>query len=87
MVICTPNVDGLTGNFDHKRKAWLVIWEAGVIIEIPAGVFVAYPSSLFYHFNWDIGELDLFDLEIVILTVCVHRGGHHRGRFSPNPGK
>lgn len=46
-----------TGNFDHRRKAWLVIWEAGVIIEIPAGVFVAYPSSLFYHFNWDIGTI------------------------------
>ncbi|EIM81551.1 uncharacterized protein STEHIDRAFT_114974 [Stereum hirsutum FP-91666 SS1] len=44
-------------NFDHRRKAWLVIWEAGVIIEIPAGVFVAYPSSLFYHFNWDIGTI------------------------------
>ncbi|EIM79212.1 uncharacterized protein STEHIDRAFT_116684 [Stereum hirsutum FP-91666 SS1] len=64
-VYCEPHVDWkniaigvclvfVYGNFDHKRKAWLVIWEAGVIIEIPAGVFVAYPSSLFYHFNWDI---------------------------------
>lgn len=49
-------IDDYIGNFDHRRKAWLVIWEAGVIIEIPAGVFIAYPSSLFYHFNWDIGE-------------------------------
>lgn len=54
----------MPGNFDHKRKAWLVIWEAGVIIEIPAGVFIAYPSSLFYHFNWDIGE------HFVILPLC-----------------
>lgn len=40
--------------FNHRQKAWLVIWEAAIIIEIPPGVFVAYPSSLFYHFNFDV---------------------------------
>lgn len=54
--IASPDLPGNLGTFDHRRKAWLVIWEAGVILEIPAGVFVAYPSSLFYHFNWDIGK-------------------------------
>jgi hypothetical protein len=41
-------------NFNHKAKSWLVIWEAGVIIEIPPWVLVLYPSSLFFHFNVDI---------------------------------
>ncbi|KAI0055118.1 hypothetical protein BV25DRAFT_1843180 [Artomyces pyxidatus] len=43
----------VTGKFNHREKAWLVIWEAGIIVEVPPGIFVAYPSSLFYHFNLD----------------------------------
>ena len=46
------------GFFNSCELSWLVIWEAGIIIEIPAGVFVMYPSSLFFHFNFDMsGEL------------------------------
>jgi hypothetical protein len=40
--------------FDHKRKTWLVLWEAGVIIELPPWVLAIYPSSLLYHFHVDI---------------------------------
>jgi hypothetical protein len=40
--------------FDHKRKTWLVLWEAGVIIELPPWVAAIYPSSLLYHFHVDI---------------------------------
>ncbi|KAI0318500.1 hypothetical protein OF83DRAFT_1171016 [Amylostereum chailletii] len=68
-VYCKPHIDWknlavgvcllfVHGKFDHNTKAWLVIWEAGIIIQIPPGVFVAYPSSLFYHFNWDISTSD-----------------------------
>ena len=45
--------DDLEGNFDDAEKVWLVIWELDIIIQIPAGVFVLYPSSIFYHFNVD----------------------------------
>lgn len=45
------------GFFDSKTKFWLVIWELGIIIELPAGVFLAYPSSIFFH--WTVGELRL----------------------------
>ena len=31
-----------------------MIWEAGLIVELPPGVFMAYPSSLFYHWNVDV---------------------------------
>ena len=55
----------MSGIFDHKRKAWLVIWEANIMIEIPAGVFVAYPSSLFYHFNWDV------DIGVYLQPTCM----------------
>ncbi|KAG2337864.1 hypothetical protein BDR05DRAFT_838057, partial [Suillus weaverae] len=42
------------GQFNSKERSWLVIWEAGLVIEMPPGVFVMYPSSLFFHFNVDI---------------------------------
>jgi hypothetical protein len=41
-------------NFNHKARSWLVVWEAGVIVELPPWVLVLYPSSLFLHFNIDI---------------------------------
>lgn len=40
--------------FDDTRKSWLVLWEAGVAIQLPAWTMLLYPSSLFYHFNIDI---------------------------------
>ncbi|TFK80456.1 hypothetical protein K466DRAFT_456594, partial [Polyporus arcularius HHB13444] len=60
-----PHVDGknlalmmcvvfVWGHFNHKEKAWLVLWEANVIIELPPGIFLFYPSALFTHFNCDI---------------------------------
>ncbi|KAA1477406.1 hypothetical protein DENSPDRAFT_885082 [Dentipellis sp. KUC8613] len=63
-VYCLPHVDWknvafgvclvfVHGRFHRKERAWLVLWEAGVIIQVPPGGFVAYPSSLFMHFNSD----------------------------------
>ncbi|KAK0461844.1 uncharacterized protein EV420DRAFT_1477567 [Desarmillaria tabescens] len=69
-VQCWPHVDKanlaigvcvifIYGKFDHTRFCWLVIWEARpIIIQLPPGVFLVYPSSLFYHFNIDIQDLD-----------------------------
>ncbi|KAG1723548.1 hypothetical protein EDB19DRAFT_1916013 [Suillus lakei] len=45
------------GKFNSKERSWLVIWEAGLVVEMPAGVFVMYPSSLFFHFNVDMCDL------------------------------
>ncbi|KAJ3866993.1 hypothetical protein EV359DRAFT_61873 [Lentinula novae-zelandiae] len=45
------------GHFNHHEKCWLVIWEAGIVLELPPGVFLFYPSSLFLHFNLDITDL------------------------------
>lgn len=39
--------------FNHKKRSWLVLWEAGVAIELPPWVMLAYPSSLLHHFNVD----------------------------------
>jgi hypothetical protein len=47
----------LPGKFNSKQRSWLVIWEAGVVIELPAGVFLLYPSALFFHFNVDINKI------------------------------
>ena len=40
--------------FNHTQRTWLVIWEAGVVVELPPWVIAIYPSSLFYHFNIDV---------------------------------
>ncbi|KAK7037413.1 hypothetical protein VNI00_011163 [Paramarasmius palmivorus] len=69
-VFCKPHVDHknvalgvcmvfVYGHFDHREKCWLVIWEAGVALELPPGVFVIYPSSLFLHFNVDLSQLEV----------------------------
>lgn len=55
---------GLLGHFNHHEKCWLVIWEAGIAIEIPPGVFVFYPSSLFLHFNIDLSCKSHLDFPI-----------------------
>ena len=36
-----------------------MIWEADVVLELPPGVFLLYSSSLFYHFNIDLGKFFL----------------------------
>ncbi|KAG1721347.1 hypothetical protein EDB19DRAFT_1835556 [Suillus lakei] len=83
-VHCSPHVDWkniaigvcvvfIYGKFNSKERSWLVIWEAGLVVEMPAGVFVMYPSSLFFHFNVD-------------MCVCVHQWcTSYRGKFIP-PG-
>ncbi|KAK1219073.1 hypothetical protein PQX77_018222 [Marasmius sp. AFHP31] len=68
-VFCTPHVDYknialgvcmifIYGHFNHRETCWLVAWEAGVAFELPPGVFLIYPSSLFLHFNMDVKNLD-----------------------------
>ncbi|KAL0578206.1 hypothetical protein V5O48_003781 [Marasmius crinis-equi] len=68
-VFCEPHIDFknlalavcmvfVYGHFNHREKCWIVIWEAGVALEIPMGVFILYPSSLFLHFNVDITNLN-----------------------------
>jgi hypothetical protein len=44
----------IEANFNHSQRSWLVLWEAGVVIELPPWVVAVFPSSLFYHFNIDI---------------------------------
>ncbi|KAL0058436.1 hypothetical protein AAF712_014897 [Marasmius tenuissimus] len=69
-VFCDPHVDFknlalavcmvfVYGHFNHREKCWIVIWEAGIALELPAGVFLLYPSSLFLHFNIDIANLKI----------------------------
>lgn len=43
-----------SGEFDSKRRAWLVLWELGVIVEMPKGCAIAFPSALILHYNADI---------------------------------
>lgn len=52
----------LTAPLDPVEKVWLVLWEAGLVIQIPLGVLFVYPSALLLHFNVRIeGRLRLPD--------------------------
>ena len=42
-----------TGFFHDGQLAWLVNLEAGIIIQIPSGVFYFCLSSIITHFNVD----------------------------------
>ncbi|KAJ7712471.1 hypothetical protein B0H14DRAFT_3637846, partial [Mycena olivaceomarginata] len=46
-------------NFNSRLRIWLVVWEAGAALELPAWVFAAYPSALFFHFNMDVHPPDV----------------------------
>ncbi|KAJ7081474.1 hypothetical protein C8R43DRAFT_853427, partial [Mycena crocata] len=46
-------------NYNSKRRGWIVLWEAGVYVELPPWTLVGYPSSLFYHFNVDVDQLEI----------------------------
>jgi hypothetical protein len=49
----------IVAKFNHTQRTWLVIWEAGVIVELPPWVLAIYPSSLFYHFNIDVNGMSI----------------------------
>ncbi|CAA7271224.1 unnamed protein product [Cyclocybe aegerita] len=55
--VCALVIYQLPGSrFDNTRKSWIVLWEAGVAIQLPPWVIFAYPSSLLYHFNIDVDD-------------------------------
>ncbi|KAJ7628785.1 hypothetical protein FB45DRAFT_44329 [Roridomyces roridus] len=44
--------------FQDEVRTWLVLWEAGVAIQMPPWVLALYPSSLLYHFNVDVNNIE-----------------------------
>lgn len=46
----------LAGDFDDKTKHWLVLEELGLVVQVPAGAAIAFPSSLITHYNVNIVE-------------------------------
>jgi len=58
VAICLLLIYVMAGaEFNHTQRSWLVIWEAGVVVELPPWVIAAYPSSLFLHFNIDVNNI------------------------------
>ena len=54
--------------FNSKHRSWLVVWEAGIVVELPPWVPVVYPSGLFLHCNVDVhGEV-----ESLTMYHCAH---------------
>ncbi|KAH9904244.1 uncharacterized protein BXZ73DRAFT_111253 [Epithele typhae] len=44
------------GKFDHKRGGHLILWDLGVIVEIPPGCLALLPSAVLEHSNTTIGK-------------------------------
>ncbi|GAA5860722.1 hypothetical protein JCM5353_003011 [Sporobolomyces roseus] len=42
------------GEFDSSKHYWLVLNELGVVVELPAGVVLLFPSALIQHGNYHI---------------------------------
>lgn len=47
--VVSPDI--AAGETTADERIWLVFYEARLIMQVPAGVFVLYPSALFLHFN------------------------------------
>ena len=43
-----------TGEFDSSKHYWLVLNELGVVVELPAGVILLFPSALVQHGNYHV---------------------------------
>lgn len=56
--------------FNHSKRSWLVLWEAGVAVQLPPWTIMAYPLSLLFHFNIDIQ--DEFYGIIHLKVSCAH---------------
>ena len=65
------------GDFNHGERAWLVIWELGLIFQLPPGVWIFYPSAIFYHFNVDKWGMHCL---IIHLIFILYRVCHYRSR-------
>ncbi|KAI0094143.1 hypothetical protein BDY19DRAFT_4601 [Irpex rosettiformis] len=74
-VFCTPHTDAQNAailvcavlvyyygqcHTNADERIWLVFWDTGIIMQVPAGVFVIFPSALFLHFNVHIEEMGAF---------------------------
>lgn len=46
----------LIGFFKDGDVAWLVNLEAGVLVQLPPGVFFAFPSALLTHWSMNKGD-------------------------------
>lgn len=46
------------GDFDHKRGGHLVLWDLGLVIQVPPGATFLIPSAILEHSNLDIGEAE-----------------------------
>ncbi|GAA5912546.1 uncharacterized protein JCM6883_005941 [Sporobolomyces salmoneus] len=42
------------GEFDSSQHSWLILNELGIVLELPAGVTLLFPSSLIQHGNWHV---------------------------------
>ncbi|KAJ7872179.1 hypothetical protein B0H14DRAFT_3131662 [Mycena olivaceomarginata] len=72
--------------FDHRKYTWLVIWEAGVAVELPPWVILIYPSALFYHFNLDVSQIQFVTTDGYVRPTpensCPIISGDNEGRGS-----
>ncbi|KAJ6603066.1 hypothetical protein B0H10DRAFT_2440599 [Mycena sp. CBHHK59/15] len=50
-------------NFNDTQRTWLVLWEAGVAIQLPPWTVALYPSAILFHFNVDVDEIEFVTVD------------------------
>lgn len=53
---------------DSGIHVWLVCWDVGLIMELPVGAFVLYPSSLIFHWNIVGGKSSHFQFGLILTS-------------------
>ncbi|KAF9512970.1 hypothetical protein BS47DRAFT_1362758 [Hydnum rufescens UP504] len=56
------------GFFNDGETVWLVNFGAKIIIQLPTGIFLLYPSALITHFNVDKNGMSIYTVDKEKLT-------------------
>ncbi|RDX41366.1 hypothetical protein OH76DRAFT_1459183 [Lentinus brumalis] len=58
------------GNFDHERGGHVILWDVGLVIQVPPRSTYLIPSAILVHSNVDIGP------EETRMSITQYSAGH-----------
>ncbi|RPD67975.1 hypothetical protein L226DRAFT_548703 [Lentinus tigrinus ALCF2SS1-7] len=58
------------GDFDYRRGGHLILWDLGLVIQVPPGATYLIPSAILVHSNVDIGEKE------TRMSITQYSAGH-----------
>ncbi|EEB93068.1 hypothetical protein MPER_08327 [Moniliophthora perniciosa FA553] len=74
------------GSFDHTRGGHIVLWNLGLVIELPAGCTIFFPSALIEHSNTPVAAHEhrssIVQYSAAGLFRWIHNGGMSDREFN-----